>query len=162
VAVFLIVFAIIVFFTPEMHGYFLEYNNIQPANPLQTPPEIRPVWYFTPYYAMLRGITYPLFGVDAKFWGVVVIACAVLIYFFLPWLDRGRVKSIRYRGPIFKTALTLFVISVLWLGYLGMQAPSPAANHTADILMLVYFGFFILMPWYSRLDKCKPEPERTT
>ncbi|HEX5463960.1 MAG TPA: cytochrome bc complex cytochrome b subunit [Burkholderiales bacterium] len=162
VAVFLIVFAIIVFFEPEVHGYFLEYTNFSPANPLQTPPEIHPVWYFTPYYAMLRGITYPLFGVDAKFWGVVVIACAVLIYFFLPWLDRGRVKSIRYRGPIFKTALTLFVISVLWLGYLGMQAPSPAANHTADILMLVYFGFFLLMPWYSRLDKCKPEPERTT
>ena len=162
VVVFLIVFSWIVFFGPEFGGYFLEYNNFIPADPLKTPPHIAPVWYFTPYYSILRAVTYPLFGLDAKFWGVVAMGAAVLIFFFLPWLDRSPVKSIRYRGPLFKIALTIFVICFFILGYLGVLPPTPLRTAVAQVCSVLYFAFFLLMPIYSKLDKCKPEPDRVT
>ncbi|HLA34361.1 MAG TPA: cytochrome b, partial [Rhodocyclaceae bacterium] len=141
---------------------FLEYNNFFPADPLQTPPHIAPVWYFTPSYSILRAVTYPLFGIDAKFWGVVAMGASVVIIGFLPWLDRAPVKSIRYRGPYYKGFLTAFVISFLILGYLGMQAPTPARTLVSQICAVIYFAFFLLMPIYSSLDRCQPEPERVT
>jgi ubiquinol-cytochrome c reductase cytochrome b subunit len=155
VVAFLILFSIVLFFLPEMGGYFLEYNNFIPADPLKTPEHIAPVWYFTPFYAILR-------AVPDKFLGVVAMGGAVVIFFFLPWLDRGAVKSIRYRGPIFKAALAIFAISFLALGWLGTQAPSPILTLLARIFSLVYFAFFLLMPWYTKIDKTKPEPERVT
>ena len=168
VVVFLMVFSIIVFFAPEGGGYFLEYNNFLPADPLKTPPHIAPVWYFTPYYSLLRAMVWPLFGIDAKFWGVVLMGAGVVILAFLPWLDRSPVKSIRYRGPIFKTLLTLFVISFILLGFLGTQPPSYAffgvipGAPVAQILTAYYFLFFLTMPWWSKIDKYKPEPDRVT
>jgi len=167
VVVFLGVFSFILFFAPEMGGYFLEYNNFIPADPLQTPPHIAPVWYFTPYYAMLRAV--PAF-LHTQFWGVLVMGVAVLIFFFLPWLDRSPVKSIRYKGPYFKLALAIFVISFLVLGWLGTQptaflgsiGKTELAVILARIFTLLYFAFFLLMPWYSRIDKTSPEPERVT
>jgi len=162
VVVFLMVFSAVIFFMPEGGGYFLESNNFIQANPLQTPPHISPLWYFTPYYSILRSITYPLFGLEAKFWGVIGMGAAVVIFFFLPWLDRSPVKSIRYKGPIYKTALALFVAVFFILGYLGMQEPTPARLIVSQICAVIYFAFFLLMPIYSKLDKCKPEPERVT
>lgn len=162
VSVFLFFFSAVVFFAPEFYGFFLEYNNFVPADPLKTPAHIAPVWYFTPYYSLLRAVTYPLLGIDAKFWGVVAMGAGVVILFFLPWLDRSPVKSIRYKGLIFKTALTIFIISFFILGYLGILAPTPARTLAAQICSVLYFAFFLLMPWYSKLDKCKPEPERVT
>ncbi|MCX7171382.1 MAG: cytochrome bc complex cytochrome b subunit, partial [Proteobacteria bacterium] len=158
--VFLMVFSFIIFFVPEFGGYFLEYNNFFPADPLVTPPHIAPVWYFTPFYSMLRAVTVNFFWIDAKFWGVVAMGGGVVILLFLPWLDRSPVKSIRYKGPIFKTAVGIFVICFLILGYLGMLAPTPLRTLLSQICTVLYFGFFILMPIYSQLDKCKPEPER--
>lgn len=162
VGVFLFFFSAVVFFAPTFLGFFLEYNNFVPADPLKTPDLIAPVWYFTPYYSVLRAVTYPLFGLDAAFWGVVAMGAAVVIMFFLPWLDRSPVKSIRYRGPIFKIALTIFIISFFILGYLGVQEATPGRTLVAQICSVLYFAFFLLMPWYSKLDKCKPEPERVT
>ncbi len=159
---FLIVFCAIVFFAPEGGGYFLEYNNFIPADPLKTPPHIAPVWYFTPFYSILRAVTYPLFGLDAKFWGVVAMGASVVIIAFLPWLDRSPVKSIRYKGPIFKIILTVFVICFFILGYLGVLPPTDGRTLVSQICSVLYFAFFLLMPWYSKLDKCKPEPERVT
>jgi ubiquinol-cytochrome c reductase cytochrome b subunit len=160
VIVFLIVFSAIIFFAPEMGGYFLEYNNFVPANTLQTPDHIAPVWYFTPYYSMLRAVTINLLWIDAKLWGIVLMGGSVAIFALLPWLDRSPVKSIRYKGPIFKFALTLFVISVFVLGYLGTKSPTPLFTTLAQIFTVIYFAFFILMPWYSKIDKTKPEPTR--
>ena len=166
--VFLMVFALVIFFSPEGGGYFLEYNNFFPADPLKTPPHIAPVWYFTPFYSLLRAVTYPLFGIDAKFWGVVAMGGGVAIFVILPWLDRSPVKSIRYRGPIFKTLLTIFIIAFFILGFLGTKPPSYAFFGTipgapvAQILSAYYFLFFLTMPFWSRIDKCKPEPERVT
>jgi len=160
--VFLAVFSVIMFFMPEFGGYFLEYNNFFPADPLVTPAHIAPVWYFTPYYSMLRSVTVNFFWIDAKFWGVVAMGGGVVILLFLPWLDRSPVKSIRYKGPLFKGAVAIFVVSFLILGYLGMLAPTPMRVLVAQICTLLYFGFFLLMPIYSQLDKCKPEPERVT
>jgi ubiquinol-cytochrome c reductase cytochrome b subunit len=162
VVVFLMFFTGVVFFWPEGGGYFLEYNNFIPADPLKTPPHIAPVWYFTPYYSVLRAVTYPLFGLDAKFWGVIAMGASVVVIAFLPWLDRSPAKSIRYRGPIFKSALAIFIISFFILGYLGVLAPTPGRTLTAQICSVLYFAFFLLMPWYSKIDKCKPEPERVT
>ncbi|PTD95721.1 cytochrome b [Pseudothauera lacus] len=168
VVVFLFFFSVVVFFAPEGGGYFLEYNNFIPADPLKTPPHIAPVWYFTPYYSILRAVTFPLFGLDAKFWGVVAMGASVVIIAFLPWLDRSPVKSIRYKGPIFKSALVIFVISFVILGYLGVKPPEYAffdvipGAPIAQICSVLYFAFFLLMPWYSKIDKCKPEPERVT
>jgi ubiquinol-cytochrome c reductase cytochrome b subunit len=155
VAVFLIIFSLVIFYAPEMGGYFLEKNNFFPADPMKTPEHIEPLWYFTPFYAILR-------AVPDKFLGVVAMGAAIVVLFFLPWLDRSRVKSIRYKGWIFKLALALFVISFFGLGYLGMQAPTPTKTLFAQIFSLIYFAFFLLMPWYSKWDETKPEPERVT
>ena len=202
VSVFLFVFSAIVFFAPEMGGYFLEYNNFIPANPFQTPAHIAPVWYFTPFYSLLRAVTAELmyvlmlfvvvaaglavvksrlasvfkagivvasvillammWSIDAKFWGVVAMGGGVVILFFLPWLDNSPVKSIRYRPDWHKYLYAIFVIVFLVLGYLGTQAPSPLFNRIAQAGTLFYFGFFLLMPWWSRLGTPKPVPERVT
>ncbi len=168
VVAFCIVFAAVVFFAPEGGGYLLEYNNFFPADPLKTPPHIAPVWYFTPFYSMLRAMVWPILGLDAKFWGVVAMGAGVVILGFLPWLDRSPAKSIRYRGPIFKVLLAIFVVSFLILGFLGTKPPEyvflgviPGAP-LAQLLTAYYFLFFITMPWWSKIDKCKPEPERVT
>ena len=157
VVVFLMVFAAIVFFAPEMGGYFLEANNFIPADSLKTPPHIAPVWYFTPYYAILRAIP-PLFG--SQFPGVAAMGVSVLIFFALPWLDRSPVKSIRYRGPKFKIALGLFLIAFIGLGILGVLPVSPLYTVLSRVFSVVYFAFFLLMPWYTKNDTFKPVPER--
>ncbi|MGJ7544447.1 cytochrome b [Variovorax sp. LT1R16] len=202
VVIFLTIFSAVIFFAPEAGGYFLEYNNFIPADSLKTPNHIAPVWYFTPFYSMLRAITsemmYALiacvvgaavFGVwkarvpvivkgafviaavvvaalmlsiDAKFWGVVVMGGAVIILFFLPWLDHSPVKSIRYRPTWNKYLYGVFVINFLVLGYLGVQPPSPLGERVSQVGSLFYFGFFLLMPWWSRLGTFKPVPERVT
>jgi ubiquinol-cytochrome c reductase cytochrome b subunit len=159
VAVFLAIFAAVVFFAPDMGGLFLEGPNFQPANPLKTPEHIAPVWYFTPFYAMLRAVP-PMFG--SQFPGVVVMFAAILVLFFLPWLDRSPVKSVRYKGPIFKIALAVFAVSFVVLGYLGLLAATPLRTLAAQIFTALYFAFFLLMPWYSKIDKTKPVPERVT
>ena len=156
---FLIVFCAIVFFAPDLGGYFLEANNFVPANPMQTPAHIAPVWYFTPYYAILRAVP-PMFG--SQFPGVVAMGIGAVAILFLPWLDRGKVKSIRYRGPIYKGFLASFVISFIGLGYLGLLPATPTYTLIAQVLSVVYFAFFILMPWYTKIDKCKHEPDRVT
>ena len=206
-AVFLILYFVIVFFVPELGGWFLEKDNFAPANVLQTPPNIVPLWYFTPYYSILRAVNEPymyvlmalvvasvlvaLFTVknflgklasivigvgviiamnifEAKFWGVVMMGMAIIVMFLLPWLDHSPVASVRYRGWMFKTAVTLFVIVFFILGYLGTVKPESIdlfwfQNVTwAQICLVVYFGFFILMPVYTKLDKTKPVPERVT
>jgi ubiquinol-cytochrome c reductase cytochrome b subunit len=160
--VFLFVFCTVVFYFPEMGGYFLEKPNFEEANPLKTPEHIAPVWYFTPFYAMLRAVTYPLFGMDAKFWGVVVMGAAIAILFVLPWLDRSPVKSIRYKGVLSRIFLFAFAIAFVVLGYLGALPATPGRTTVAQIMTVVYFLFFILMPWYTRAEKTKPEPERVT
>ncbi len=162
VVVFLIVFCGIMFFAPEMGGYFLEYNNFIPANTLQTPDHIAPVWYFTPYYSMLRAATVNFLWIDAKLWGIILMGGSVAIICLLPWLDRSPVKSIRYKGPYSKIALTLFVISVFVLGWLGTKTPTPLYTTLAQIFTVIYFSFFLLMPWYSKKDKCKKEPKRVS
>ncbi|RMG28649.1 MAG: cytochrome bc complex cytochrome b subunit [Gammaproteobacteria bacterium] len=159
VAVFLIFFCAVVFFAPQMGGYFLEHPNFEMANPLKTPEHIAPVWYFTPYYAILRAV--PSMAGSA-FPGVAAMAVSVGILFFLPWLDRSPVKSIRYRGPIYKTALGLFVIAFLTLGYLGTLPPTPGRTLVARICATYYFAFFFLMPIYTKIDPVKPVPERVT
>jgi ubiquinol-cytochrome c reductase cytochrome b subunit len=193
-------FTAIVFFAPEFGGYFLEYNNFIPADPLTTPLHIAPVWYFTPYYSMLRAITSEmmyvlvlcvvlgavlavakgklpgflklgvigaavvtsamLLAIDAKFWGVVVMGGAVIIMFFLPWLDYSPVRSIRYRPDWHKYVYGVFVIDFLILGYLGVQPPSPIGERVSQVGTLFYFGFFLLMPWWSKLGTFKQVPDR--
>jgi len=168
VIVFLMVFAAVVFFAPELGGWFLEPDNFVPANILQTPPEIVPLWYFTPYYSILRANTVSFLYVDAKVWGVIFMALSIMVFFFLPWLDRSPVKSIRYRGWIYKTALAIFVVAFVILGYLGTKSPQAinlilfANVYWAQIFTIVYFAFFALMPWYTKFDKTKPVPERVT
>ena len=202
VAGFLIVFAAIVFFAPEMGGYFLEFNNFVPADPLKTPAHIAPVWYFTPFYSMLRAITsdftWVLAGaavlgaiamfikgnlrgiwrivvpviliivavllrtIDAKFWGVVAMGGSVVILFFLPWLDHSPVRSIRYRPTWHKYLYGIFLATFVVLGYLGTQAPSPVFNLMSQIGTLIYLGFFLLMPVWSRLGTFKQVPDRIT
>lgn len=159
VVVFLIVFSAIVFFAPDLGGYFLEANNFVPADPLKTPEHIAPVWYFTPYYAILRAVP-PLFG--SQFPGVLLMGVAVMVFFALPWLDKSPAKSVRYRGPIFKWFLAAFVVSFIGLGWLGILPATPLYTWFARILSLVYFAFFFLMPWYTKIDKTKPVPERVT
>ncbi|MGV3655609.1 MAG: cytochrome b [Noviherbaspirillum sp.] len=202
VAIFLLVFSAIVFFAPEMGGYFLEYNNFLPADPLKTPPHIAPVWYFTPFYSILRATTsqfmYALMaGVvlyvallalrsrlsggikmasiiigaallvgmlifDAKFWGVVLMGVSVLILAGLPWLDHSPVKSIRYRPNWHKYVYLVFGVAFLILGYLGILPPTETRTLVAQICTFVYFGFFLLMPWWSRMGSFKPVPNRVT
>ena len=155
IAVFLFIFCGVMFFMPEMGGYFLEFANFEEANALKTPEHIAPVWYFTPFYSVLR-------AVPDKFWGFVAFAASVAIPFMLPWLDRSPVKSWRYRGNINKLMLVLFVASFLILGVLGVKAPTPARTFLAQICSIIYFGFFLLMPIWSSMDKTKPVPERVT
>lgn len=159
VCVFLIVFSVILFFTPEVGGYFLEANNFIPADPFKTPPHIAPLWYFTAYYSILRAVP-PLF--NSQFPGVIAMGMSIVMLFLLPWLDRSPVKSIRYRGALYKWALALFVIAFFILSYLGTQSVSVVNTWLARICSIIYFAFFIFMPWYTRIDKTKPEPERVT
>jgi ubiquinol-cytochrome c reductase cytochrome b subunit len=200
--VFLVIFSAVVFFAPEMGGYFLEYNNFIPADPLKTPPHIAPVWYFTPFYSILRATTdqfiWPLIigtvgyvalvfmksrlastvkmaiavgalifiaGLlifDAKFWGVVLMGVSVLILAGLPWLDHSPVKSIRYRPDWHKYVYLVFGIAFVILGYLGTQAPSPVGERVSQVCTFIYFGFFLLMPWWSTMGTFKPVPNRVT
>jgi ubiquinol-cytochrome c reductase cytochrome b subunit len=159
VAGFLLIFCGVIFFAPSFGGLFLEAPNFEPANALQTPPHIAPVWYFTPYYAMLRAV--PSFA-GTQVWGVRVMGAAIVVLFFLPWLDRSPVKSIRYRGPAYKVALTIFSVSFIILGVCGLKPPSGIYPLLAKICTSLYFAFFVFMPWYSALDKVKPVPERVT
>ncbi|NOX50221.1 MAG: cytochrome bc complex cytochrome b subunit, partial [Gammaproteobacteria bacterium] len=159
---FFIVFLAAVFYAPEMGGYFIEKPNFIPADPLATPDHIAPVWYYTPYYSMLRASTFPLFGMTAKFWGLVVMLGAIVIPAALPWLDRSPVKSIRYKGMWSKSMLAIFVVSFFILGYLGTKGPTEARTAVAQICTVLYFAYFVLMPWYTRIEKTKPEPERVT
>ena len=162
IVLFLIVFCAIVFYLPEMGGYFIERPNFDEANPLKTPEHIAPVWYYTPFYAMLRAATYPLLGLDAKFWGFVVMAGAIALPAVLPWLDRSPVKSMRYKGSISKAMLAIFIVSFFILGYLGTIPPSKYATLLAQVCTVLYFAYFVLMPWYTRVEKTKPAPERVT
>ncbi len=202
VCLFLLVFCSVLFFAPELGGYFLEYNNFIPADSMKTPPHIAPVWYFTPFYSMLRATTDDLVKVlcviiglaavasflklkaaaavrgailggavvaialllafDAKFWGVVVMGGAVVILFFLPWLDRSPAKSIRYRPSWHMNLYLVFVVFFLVLGYLGIQPPSFWGTLVAQVGTLFYFGFFLLMPWWSQLGTFKQVPDRVT
>jgi len=202
VSVFLMVFSAVIFFAPEFGGFFLEYNNFIPADPLVTPLHIAPVWYFTPFYSILRAVTsefmYPLMAcvalgalfalvkarlsmivkgvvvggavaliammlsIDPKFWGVVAMGGGVVILFFLPWLDNSPVKSIRYRPTWNKWLYAVFVINFLILGYLGVLPPSPIGERVSQVGTLFYFGFFLLMPWWSRLGEFKTVPTRVT
>jgi len=156
---FLFLFSAVVFFAPEMFGYFLEAPNFEPANPLKTPEHIAPVWYFTPFYAMLRAVP-PMFG--SQFPGVVVMFAAIIVLFFLPWLDRSPVKSIRYKGTISKVALGVFAVTFVVLGWLGTQPATETLTRLAQIFTALYFLFFFLMPIYTKLEKTKPVPERVT
>ena len=201
VVVFAIVFCLVMFFAPEMGGYFLEYNNFIPADPLKTPPHIAPVWYFTPYYSILRAITEDFMwvlgagviayavllvgtlkaqalriavaaatavllaafvAIDPKVWGVVLMGVASMIFFLLPWLDQSPVKSIRYKGTLSKSVLAAFVAVFLVLGYYGTQPVTTEGTFISQACTLLYFAFFLLMPWYTRMDKTKPEPQRVT
>ena len=202
VSVFLLLFSAVVFLAPEMGGYFLEYNNFIPADPLKTPAHIAPVWYFAPYYSMLRAVTddmvnvlvalvgvagvlaflkggfsgiwkfAPLVGAvvltlllkafDAKFWGVVVMGVAVLILFFLPWFDRSPVRSIRFRPGWNKWLYGAFVLNFFVLGYLGIKPVSDTGTLVSQAGTLFYFGFFLLMPWWSRIGEFKPVPDRVS
>ena len=162
IVVFLMIFAAVIFFAPEMGGYFLEHNNFIPANPMQTPEHIAPVWYFTPFYSILRANTVNFFWIPAKLWGVIFMGFAVMIFFLLPWLDRSPVRSMRYKGWISRTALGIFVISFLILGYLGALPPTPARTIVAQIFTVIYFLFFLLMPIYTSIDKTKKVPDRVT
>ena len=159
VAVFLIFFAGIIFFIPEMGGYFLEHPNFDPANPMVTPAHIAPVWYFTPFYAILRAV--PSFA-GTQVWGVLAMGAAIVMLFFLPWLDRSPVKSIRYRGFLFKLVLAAFVIAFLILGYLGALPTTPERTTLAQICSIIYFGFFFVLPILPAFEKTKPVPERVT
>jgi len=199
--VFLMIFAAIVFFAPEMGGYFLEANNFIPADPLQTPSHIAPVWYFTPFYSMLRATTTPFliplwilcavilgmviksskdirvkgvcagilaalalgfYALDAKFWGVVIMGGTVVILFFLPWLDKSPVRSIRYRPDFHKYIYGIFVVSFVILGYLGIKPPSPLFEKISQICTIYYLAFFFAMPWWSKMGTFKPVPDRVT
>ncbi len=200
VSVFLTIFSAVIFFAPEFGGYFLEYNNFIPADPLKTPSHIAPVWYFTPFYSILRAVTSQFMSAlilctiayaalivfrtrlpqmikngvvgvavvmvigmlvfDAKFWGVVLMGVSVLILAGLPWLDHSPVKSIRYRPDWHKIVYAVFGITFLVLGYLGVQAPTAIRTLVAQVGTLIYFGFFMLMPWWSAMGEFKPVPKR--
>ncbi len=159
IVVFLFVFLGVVFFWPDGGGHFLEAPNFEPANPLKTPPHIAPVWYYTPFYAMLRA-TPSMFG--SAFPGVMVMGGAIAILFVLPWLDRSPVKSMRYKGGWSKLWLGIFVVSFLGLGRLGMIEPSPTATLVARCLTVAYFLYFLLMPFYTSMENVKPVPDRVT
>jgi ubiquinol-cytochrome c reductase cytochrome b subunit len=155
VAMFLLIMAFIIFFWPEAGGLFLEHDNFVPADPLVTPVHIKPVWYFTPYYAILK-------AVPDKLMGVLLMGASVLILFFLPWLDRAPVKSIRYRGMQYKIMLGLFAVAFIRLGMLGMAEGTPSQTIEMRVWTFVYFAFFILLFFLSPREKTKPVPERVT
>jgi len=159
VVAFLWIFCAVVFYAPGLNGYFLEHANFIEANPLQTPEHIAPLWYLTPFYSVLRAVP-PMFG--SQFPGVLAMGASLLILFFLPWLDRSPVKSIRYRSPIYKWVLGVFVVSFVMLGWLGMQPVTPLNVFLARVFTVLYFAFFILMPWYTSIGKTKEVPERLT
>ena len=152
-AVFAVLFSIVVFFVPTFGGLFLESPNFEPANPLSTPEHIAPAWYFTPYYAILR-------AVPNQRLGALLLLLAVAAFFFLPWLDRSPVKSIRYKGWMSRTALALFTVSFVGLGYLGLQPATGVYVVLARVFTAIYFLFFVLMPFYTRLEPVKPVPDR--
>ena len=156
---FLWIFCAVVFYAPGLNGYFLEHANFIEANPLQTPEHIAPLWYLTPFYSVLRAVP-PMFG--SQFPGVLAMGASLLILFFLPWLDRSPVKSIRYRSPIYKWVLGVFVVSFVMLGWLGMEPVTPLNVFLARFFTVLYFAFFILMPWYTSIGKTKEVPERLT
>ena len=162
VILFLFFFCAIVFFAPEMGGYFLEIPNFQEADSLKTPEHVPPVWYYTPFYSMLRAMTLPLFGIDSNFWGMLVMFGAIFMLFLLPWLDKSPVKSMLYKRWYSRIALLLFVVSFIILGYLGTQTVSPAKTLLAQIGTLVYFAYFFAMPWYTRAEKTTEPPQRLT
>jgi ubiquinol-cytochrome c reductase cytochrome b subunit len=202
VVVFLMLFSWVIFFTPELGGWFLEHDNFLPANILQTPPEIVPLWYFTPFYTILRATTSEfthmwlpvffavvgglmfitrtsrrakilavaipvvlilgLFTLEAKVWGVIMMGGSLVFLFFLPWLDVSPVKSVRYRGWLFKSAVAIFVVCFFTLGYLGTRPPSGVRVVIAQLCTMLYFAFFVLMPLYTKIDKTKPVPDRVT
>jgi ubiquinol-cytochrome c reductase cytochrome b subunit len=202
VSVFLTLFSAVVFFAPEMGGYFLEYNNFVPADSLKTPLHIAPTWYFTPFYSILRATTADfmyvlmaavaayvvfvwiksrlpalvkaaigvialvmiagMFVLDAKFWGVVFFGGSVVILAFMPWLDHALAKSIRYRPSWHKLVYAVFGIAFLTLGYLGTQPPTEGKTLVSQVCMLIYFSFFLLMPWWSAMGTFKPVPTRVT
>ncbi|HAZ7572445.1 cytochrome b N-terminal domain-containing protein [Legionella sp. PATHC032] len=153
IIVFSILFFAVVFFAPEMGGYFLEHANFVPANPMVTPDHIAPVWYLAPFYAILRAI-------PDKLIGVVCMAAAILLLFFLPWLDKSKVRSVRYKGIFSRISITLFALSFLLLGYLGTTPVTPVRLFLARIAAVIYFSYFILMPVYSRFEKNRPVPTR--
>ncbi|RFF28955.1 MULTISPECIES: cytochrome bc complex cytochrome b subunit [unclassified Wenzhouxiangella] len=155
VGVFLILFAFVLFYAPEMGGLFLEPDNFVPADPLVTPEHIVPVWYFTPYYAMLR-------AVPDKFLGVMVMGAAIFVLFFLPWLDRSKVRSIRYKGLPSKIMLALFVVGFIRLGMLALGDGTPIQTLESRIWTAYYFAFFVLLPFVTKFEKTKPEPDRVT
>jgi ubiquinol-cytochrome c reductase cytochrome b subunit len=159
VVAFLWIFCAVVFYAPGLNGYFLEHANFIEANPLKTPEHIAPLWYLTPFYSVLRAVP-PMFG--SQFPGVLAMGASLLILFFLPWLDRSPVKSIRYRSPIYKWVLGVFVVSFVMLGWLGMQPVTPLNAFLARVFTILYFAFFILMPWYTSIGKTKEVPERLT
>ena len=162
VVVFLFVFCFVLFFMPEMGGYFLEHANFEEANNLKTPDHIAPVWYFTPFYSMLRAVTYPFLGFDAKMWGALVMGLAIAILFVVPWLDRSPVKSMRYKGWYSRIGLLLFVVSFIILGVLGTKLATGPRTALAQVCTVYYFAFFIAMPWYTRKEKTTTPPERVT
>ena len=201
VVVFAIVFCAILFFAPEMGGYFLKYNNFIPADSLKTPPHIAPVWYFTPYYSILRAVNESFMWVlragvvgyallilftargclpkllaamvapviliamgviEAKVWGVVLMGVASMIFFLMPWLDKSPVKSIRYKGPLSRWAMTIFVVIFLTLGYYGTQSVTDMGTLISQVGTLIYFAFFLLMPWYTQMEQTLPVPDRLT
>ena len=162
IIVFLFFFCAVLFFYPDGGGYLIEHPNYEPADPLKTPELIAPVWYYTPFYSMLRAATFPLFGLDAKLWGLIVMAGAIAIPFVLPWLDKSPVKSMRYKGLGSKIMLGLFVISFFILGYLGTVHPTPGRTVLAQVCTGIYFAYFLLMPWYTAVEKTKSVPERVT
>ncbi len=167
IVVFLFIFCTVLFFLPEMGGYFLEYANFEEANGLKTPAHIAPVWYYTPYYAMLRATTIEWLGMSSKLWGFIIMAAAIAILFVLPWLDRSPVKSWRYKGLLSKTALMIFPLVFIFLGYLGAKPADLTVlgiegKSWAQWMTIVYFLFFLLMPFYSSIEKTKPVPERVT
>ena len=149
----------VIFYAPALNGYFLEHANFVEANPLKTPEHIAPVWYLTPFYSVLRAIP-PMFG--SQFPGVLAMFAAILIFFALPWLDRSPVKSIRYRSPIYKWAIGIFVVSFVMLGWLGLKPVTPTYALLGRIATALYFAYFILMPWYTSIGKTKEVPTRVT
>jgi ubiquinol-cytochrome c reductase cytochrome b subunit len=155
VVVFLFVFCFVLFFFPEMGGYFLEKPNFEAANPFKTPAHIAPVWYFTPFYAILR-------AVPDKLLGVIAMGAAIAVLFVLPWLDRSPVKSMRYKGWLSKIWLLVFCVSFVILGVLGVLSPTPGRTLLSQVCTILYFAYFILMPFYTRMEKTKPVPERVT